>query len=209
MPSLIGHLRPTEQQALLDDLNYLNMSEFRGFCDRHDIPYTIWIETASGEHKRTRDTDRKAIVLDRIRNYLKTGNIAPATSFAYRIVRVGVDPPAVFQPGHRLYYGWYNKKNQALMEFLKSLTGDQFRDGAVARLLMRDFWTAGHAPTLRQFATAWQKAQQQGLGEHPECAWLTDRAHKTAGKDWKAKRVQIASRVLAILDEIPIPRKAN
>ncbi len=205
MTSLVKHLGPAQQLALFDDLNYLNIAEFRGFCDRHGIPYTIHVQTTSGRQKKTRDTDRKAVVLDRIRHYLKTGAILPPTCFAASIVKLDCDPPEEFTASDRLYYGWYNKKNAALLAQLQQLTGGKFRDGAVARLLLRDLWTAGKAPTLRQFAKAWLNAEQQGLGEHPECAWLTDRARKTAGSNWKAKRKRIAQRTLKILEKIPPP----
>ena len=33
MPSLISHLSATEKKALLDDLNYLNIAEYKSFCD--------------------------------------------------------------------------------------------------------------------------------------------------------------------------------
>ena len=60
MPNLIPHLSQAEQRELFDDLNYLNIAEYRSFCDAHAIPYTICIETAGGGRKKTRDTDRKA-----------------------------------------------------------------------------------------------------------------------------------------------------
>ncbi len=201
MPSLIAHLSRAEQRELLDDLNYLNIAEFRGFCDVHQIPYVICVETEDGKQKRTRETDRKAIVLDRIRSYLKTGRIPPATCLAREVVSTD-PPPRAFQPTQRLYFGWYNKRDAALMAAMRKLTGGEFKDGAIARILLRELWTAGTAPTLREFAAEWKAAAARGLGEHPEAAWLTDRARKTAGKDWKAKRTRIANSVLKVLSGI-------
>lgn len=202
VPSLISHLSRAEQRKLLDDLNYLNIAEFRAFCDAHEIPYVIYVETADGKQKRTRETDRKAIVLDRIRSYLKTGRTPPATCLAPDVVSTDL-PPQTFKPTQRLYFGWYNKRDTALMAALRKLTDGEFKDGAIARILLRKLWTAGTAPTLREFAAAWQAAAERGLGEHPEAAWLTDRARKTAGKDWKAKRTRIANGVLKTLSAIP------
>ena len=60
------------------------------------------------------------------------------------------------------------------------LTNGEFKDGAIARILAREFWTDGKAPTFAEFAKAWLKANKKGLGVHlglhPEAAWLTDRA---------------------------------
>jgi hypothetical protein len=185
-------------------LNYLNLQEIRCFCKEHSIPYTIHVETPSGEPRRTPDTDRKSVVLGRIRHYLKTGKVPNATVFAAAIVRR--DPiPHVLHATDRLYYGWYDKKNPVMLELLRSLTDGEFRNGAIARILAREFWTAGKAPTFDEYARAWRVANRKGLGYHPEAAFLTDLARNEAGKDWKAKRVRKAKNVLRVLERIEKP----
>lgn len=206
MPSLIKHLEPKEREQLLQDLNYLNLKEFRSFCNDHGIPYAIWVETESGGEKKTRDTDRKSVVLERLRHYLKTGRIKKATTFAADVV-ANRPPPKRFKATDRLYYGWYDKKNPAFLNALKKLSDGQFRNGAISRILAREFWTRGEAPTMEEFAKAWQKANEKGLGFHPEAAWLTDRARNEAGPNWKTKRTKIAKRALKKLAEIPAPSK--
>ena len=205
MPSLISHLSRSARNELFDELNYLNIQEYRSFCQEHAIPYAIYIETPSGQRRKTQDTDRKAIVLDRIRHYLKTGRVPPATCFRADIVRLD-GLPARVRPSDRLYYGCYDKTHPGMMGLLRKLTGGRFRNGAIARILAREFWTAGQAPTFTEFARAWEKADAEGLGEHPEAAWLTDRARGTAGENWKAKRTRIARKVLATLAEIGSPQ---
>ncbi len=143
-----------------------------------------------------------------MRRYLKTGRVPEATCFRASIVRLE-GPPQKLRPTDRLYYGWYDKHNAVMIELLQNLTDGKFRNGAVARILAREFWTAGKAPTFAEFARAWTKAGAQGLGvargEHPEAAFLTDRAKGEAGRGWKAKRVRIAKRVLKTLESIPRP----
>ncbi len=200
MPCLVGHLDRGEQRRLFEDLNYLNESEFRGFCRKHGIPFEIYIETPGGERRKTRDRDRKAVVLDRIRHYLRSGEILPATCFVEAVVSERAVPGRP-RASDRLYYGWYQKTGP-VADLLGRLTGGKYRDGAIARLLIREYWTAGEAPTLEEFAAAWVEAEEKGLGSHPEAAWLADRSRGEAGKNWKAKRVAIAKSVLEILDEI-------
>ena len=201
MPTLISQLSKTEQRELLDDLSYLNLREIRVFCNQHSIPYTIWVETDFGEKKRTKDTDRKSVVLGRIRHFLKTGLVLGETCFLAEIVRLD-GPPRMLKSTDRLYYGWYDKKNKRMIDLLKGLTDGAFKNGAIARILAREFWTNGKAPTFAEFANAWLKARKKGLGPYPEAAWLTDRARNEAGKDWKAKRERKAKKVLAILSAI-------
>ncbi|MEM7308764.1 MAG: hypothetical protein AAF682_18930 [Planctomycetota bacterium] len=206
MPNLIGHLDKRAQQELLDDLNYLNLGEMRAFCREHGIPTAIYIETESGERRRTKDTDRKSVVLGRVRSYLKTGRVPAATVFGAAVVELN-GLPAKPRPTDRLYYGCYDKKNPEMLALLRRLTDGAFRNGAVARILAREFWTAGVAPTFAEFARAWTAASAKGLGiaegEHPEAAFLTDRAKGEAGDDWKRKRARIAARAQKVLATIP------
>lgn len=186
-------------------MNYLNLKEIRAFCNQRSIPYTIWIERDSGERQRTKDIDRKSVVLGRIRHYLKTGEVLAETCFPAKVVCFD-KPPKVLKPTDRLYYGWYDKKNDIMMDLLLQLTDGAFKDGAIARILVREFWTKGELPTFIEFAESWLKANKKGLGVdlglHPEAAWLTDRAGNKAGRDWKAKRERKAKKVLKTLDAI-------
>lgn len=205
MPKLLPHLSEAEQEQLFADLNYLNTREFRSFCDSHAIPYRIWIETADGDMKRTKDADRKPIVLNRIRHYLRTGKILKATCLSPKVVALTV-PPETFESTDRLCYGWYNKKNQPLIHRLRELTDGRFKDGALARVLIMEFWTQSKAPTLAAYAQAWVKATRDYDLLTPEYAYLTDLRNQQAGKTWKAVRVNKAKRVMRILRAIPRPQ---
>ncbi len=92
----------------------MNLEEIRGFCSKHGIPYRIMAESADGKAKATKDTDRKPIVLARVRRYLKTGEVGRPTRIPARIVREE-RPPG--RPGRRdrLYYRWYAKEFEGVM----------------------------------------------------------------------------------------------
>ena len=175
--SPVAHLGKRAARELLDDLNYLNLGEIRAFCREHGIPTAIYIETESGQRKRSKDTDRKSVVLHRVRRYLETGVVPDATVFRAAVVRLEGLPEHP-RPTDRLYYGCYDKQNPRMMALLRELTDGAFRNGAVGRILMREFWTAGVAPTFAEFAREWSVAHAKGLGiadgEHPEAAFLTD-----------------------------------
>ena len=151
--SFISKLSKAEQQALLDDLNYLNIAEIRSFCRRHSIPYRIAIETKDGGRRMTRDDDRKGVVLDRIRHFLQTGAILKETCFPAAVVCF--DQFCQITADDRLFYGQYDKTNRSMITLLKSLTDGEFKNGAIARMLARDFWSRGKAPTFREYASAW------------------------------------------------------
>ena len=157
MPSLLSQLTKDERARLLEELNYLNLAEIRGFCSARGIPYKILAEHPSGKVMITKDTDRKPIVLARIRDYLATGKVGPPTCIPAKIVRDD-PPPARPGPQDRLYYRWYAKEHIGILRSLRELTAGRFRDGAVARVVVMEFWTRGEAPTLADFARAWTNA---------------------------------------------------
>ena len=203
MPNLLSQLTKGERAQLLEELNYMNLEEIRGFCSARGIPYKVMAEHPNGTVKATNDTDRKPILLTRVRRYLTTGDVGRPTLIPAKIVRVE-DPPAQLRPLDRLYYRWYARKHEGVMRLLHELTVGRFQNGAVARVLAMEFWTRGEAPTFQEFARSWTKAKAE---EHrlltPEYAYLTDRKHQRAGSNWKALRrakAKSALRTLAHLD---------
>lgn len=205
--SLIAKLPKEERKELLDDLNYLNMAEIRSFCQRHSIPYRITIETEDGSTRNTSEEDRKGIVLNRIRTFLKKGVIPEETRFKATIVCFEPQT-AEFTPDDRLFYGRYDKSDRQMLALLKELTDGQFRDGAIARILAREFWTQGKAPTFKEFAVAWRQAVQEHTVPNPEWAFLSDRTRGTTEKDWKKLRTKKAASVLRQLNRIARPLKS-
>jgi hypothetical protein len=202
MPNLLSQLNKEKQARLLEDLNYMNIEEIRGFCSARGIPYKILAEYPNGKVKATKDTDRKPIILARVRHYLKTGNAGSPTLISATIVRDD-NPPA--RPGHRerLYYRWYAKEHTGIIRTLRELTDGQFRDGAVARVIVMEFWTRGEAPTLEEFARAWTKANaDRDWMLTAEYAYLTDLQRDQAGSDWKSVRKAKAASALRMLARI-------
>lgn len=102
----------------------------------------------------------------------------------------------------RLFYGQYVKTNRSMIALLKSLTDGQFENGAIARIVARDFWASGEAPTFRDYACAWAQASREHLRPNPEWAFLSDRASKADVSDWKKLRRQKASKVMKVLNQI-------
>jgi hypothetical protein len=198
--SPIAHLTGTERRQLFDDLYYLNTAEIKSFCNRHSIPYRIWIETSAGR-RRTNEDDRKGVMLERIRHFLRTRKILPETCFPARVVNL--DPARdTLNADDRLFYGQYDKSSRAMMSLLADLTDGQFKDGAIARILARSFWTRGEAPTFKEFAATWLEAKRNHTGPDPEAAYLSDLAAGSAPADWKKLRVAKAAKVIKILDRI-------
>ncbi len=199
--SFLSKLSKGERQELLDDLNYLNISEIKSFCNHHSIPYRIAIETEDGGRRMTKDDDRKGVILDRIRHFLQTGVILEETRFQASVVCLDRLSDQITADSS-LFYGQYDKTNRAMIALLESLTDGQFKNGAVARILARDFWSSGKAPTFREYASAWIHASSEHLRPNPAWAFLSDRASGVAGADWKKLRRDKASKVLKLLNRI-------
>ena len=209
MPNFLAQLSASERARFLEELNYMNLEEIRGFCSAHGIPYRVVAVYPNGEVKVTKDTDRKPIVLARVRRYLTTGEVGQPTCVSARIVREE-KPPAGLGPRDRLYYRWYAKEFDGVMRLLRELTAGRFRDGAVARVVAMEFWTRGEAPTFEEFARSWTKAkaEQHQMLTH-EYAYLTDLRDRRANGNWKALRTAKAKSALKTLARIvPAPRKS-
>ena len=206
--SFISKLPKAEQQELLDDLNYLNIPEIKSFCDRHSIPYRIAIETKDGGRRVTKDDDRKAVMLHRIRHFLRTGVVLEETRFRASVVCFDQLSDNL-AADDQLYYGQYDKTNHTMIAVLKSLTNGQFENGAIARIVARDFWSSGKAPTFREYASAWMQASREHLRPNPEWAFLSDRASKKAVTDWKKLREHKASKALKVLNQLTSGRKSG
>ena len=208
MLNFLSQLTKTEQARLFEELNYMNLEEIRGFCSERGIPYRIMAEYPNGKVKATKDTDRKPIVLARVRHYLTTGEVGQTTCIPAAIVRLR-DPPARPERRDRLYYRWYAKEHEGVIRLLHDLTAGRFRDGAVARVLAMEFWTRGEAPTFDEFARSWTRAKTE---EHrlitPEYAYLTDLRRQRADGNWKALRNAKAKSALKTLARIAPVRGA-
>jgi hypothetical protein len=209
MSNFLAHLTSSEQARLLDEMNYMNLEEIRGFCSRRGIPYRIVAEHANGTLKATTDTDRKPVVLARVRRYLTTGQVGQPTRIPAEIVRAD-NPPARVSPRDRLYYRWYARQHDGVLRVLRDLTAGRFRDGALARVLAMEFWTRGEAPTLEEFATTWTNARAGGqLLLTPEYAYLTDLKHRRTDAGWKELRKARAASALKTLARIAPVRAAE
>jgi hypothetical protein len=205
--NFLSQLTRSDQARLLEEINYMNLEEIRGFCSERGIPYRVVAEYPEGAAKATSDTDRKPIVLARVRRYLTTGQVGRPTVIPARIVRAG-SAPVRPGPRDRLYYRWYAKEAKGVIRLLHRLTDGRFEDGAVARVLAMRYWTRGEAPTIEEFARAWVKAKAQ---EHrlltPEYAYLTDLKRHRAADDWKTVRRVKAASALRTLARIAPARR--
>jgi hypothetical protein len=95
------------------------------------------------------------------------------------------------------------------MGLLKELTGGEFEDGAIARILAREFWSRGEAPTFQKYAAAWLVARREHTKPNAEWAYLSDRAGKKDAAEWKRLRVSKAKGVLKRLGRITVRRAAK
>ena len=114
--------------------------------------------------------------------------------------------PEELAASDRLFYGRYEKSNRVVMGLLKELTGGEFEDGAIARILAREFWSSGKAPTFQEYAAAWLVARKEHMKPNEEWAYLSDRAGKKDVAEWKKRRERKAKEVMRVLGKIGVRR---
>lgn len=182
-------------------IQYLNLQEMKDFCRTHRLPMYIHLEKPDGALKRTGDRERKDVVLRRILTFATTGEVLGPTVYRRDVIADG-PLPAGLTARTRVRYGQYEKHNPRFVETMERLTDGAFRTGMIARLVLRDFWTDGVAPTMRAFADAWLVATEEHTAPRSEGAYLVDLHRGTAGPSWKATRVKKAAEAVAILDRL-------
>ncbi|MEM7203067.1 MAG: hypothetical protein AAF628_22595 [Planctomycetota bacterium] len=185
-------------RELFAQMQYLNLAEMRTFCQEHNLSLYIHVAKAGGGLRRTGDRDRKDVVLRRIFDFAVHGRRTGPTTYDAAVVADG-PLPASLTARTRVRYGQYEKHNPAFVDALRRLTDGAFRTGMIARLVLRDFWTAGQAPTMRQLADAWLEAKAAHKKPRPEGAYLVDRWKGEAGPGWKQHRTQQARAALTEL----------
>ena len=199
--SSLERLSQDDRDALLSGINYLNMEEIKEFCESHRISYSIHFQKADGSIVKTRDLDRKAIVLGRILHYLMTGTLKGKTIFPASVVNLQPRPSRV-RTTARIFYGQYRNGDREILKVMKELTGGEFKFGAIAQEVIRDCWTRGQTPTYQKFALLWRKASDAHIKPNREYAFLTDLSEGTVSSDWKVLRAKKARRVLQLLRRI-------
>jgi hypothetical protein len=203
---LLSSLSDTEKAEFLRDIYYLNMQELREFCDTNGIPYWIHFEAGDGRVIKSRDGDRKAIVIDRVLHFLSAGIVKPRTLFPKSVVSMKPYASAPTETD-RVLYGQYKNRDSRILDLLKSLTDEKFEVGAIAQEVIRDCWTRKHAPTYREFAQLWMRASVDHKGPNPEWAYLSDLAKGSADRDWKKHRTKKAASVISLLSKITLQAK--
>jgi hypothetical protein len=156
-------------------------------------------ESADGKVKATKDTDRKPIVLARVRRYLTTGHVGRPTRIPAQIVREE-SPPARPGPRDRIYYRWYAKEFEGVMRLLRDPTAGRFKDGAVAR--RHGVLDARRSSDVRGVRPVMDARAEQHTMLTPEYAYLTDLRHQRADSKWKAVRSAKAKAALETLARI-------
>jgi hypothetical protein len=89
-----------------------------------------------------------------------------------------------------------------MIALLQALTDGQFKNGAIARILARKFWSSGRAPTFREYAAGWLEETRSHTRPNPEWAFLSDRASGRAAADWKKMRAAKAAKVMKLLRQV-------
>ena len=77
----------------------------------------IYVELSDGGRRRTKEVDRKQVVLERLRRYLETGEAQGPTVYPASVL--GPRPLAVHPDAQdRLFYGHYDKTHQGLLRLV-------------------------------------------------------------------------------------------
>jgi|GEM_PF-1634711 hypothetical protein len=199
MSQPLAALSEAEAEQVLHDLVYLNMQELRRLCDAYNIPYVILAERSDGEIVKTKDVDRKGIVLARLRQFLSGGAAPTPTLFRRSVVSFAkrTRPP---KASDKALYGQYKNGDREIERLMKRLTRGRFTFGAIAQETLRARWASGEAPTYAQFAQLWLAAVADHKRPNPEWAYLSDLVEGRVDDNWRNLRAAKAKAAIALIE---------
>ena len=189
-----------ERTRLRERIQYLNLEEMRRFCQANGLPIYI-LERPDGSVRRTGDRERKDRVLQRILDFALHQKRPGPTIYSKDVVSDQPLPERLTDTV-RLRYGQYDKKNRNLIKKMQQLTNGAFRNGMIARLVLRDAWLSGTALSLGEFAAQWLLATAAHTTPRPEGAYLVDLSKGKVDAAWKDVRQRMAEQALATLDQL-------
>lgn len=197
MHKLIKNLNQNQRKVLWKYINYLNLEEIKIFCKMHEIPYKILYRT-DDKIKVTGLTDRKKIILSRMKSYLTTNKISKPTILPEKIINF--DPlPTNLKSNNYVYFGQYKNGNKKILDLIKKLTDNKFKFGSKSQEILLHIFSKGEKITYKTFAKLWVKLNYSSI-EHSEWAYLKDKKNNCLNlKDWKNKRNKISKEVRKIL----------
>ncbi len=190
-----------ERTRVRERIQYLKLEEMRRFCQANGLPIYIHVERPDGSVRRTGDRERKDRLLQRILDFALHQKRPGPTIYSKDVVSDQPLPERLTDTV-RLRYGQYDKKNRNLIKKMQQLTNGAFRNGMIARLVLRDAWLSGTAPSLGVFAAQWLLATAAHTTPRPEGAYLVDLSKGKVDAAWKDVRQRMAEQALATLDQL-------
>lgn len=189
------------KEKIFLDMNYLNMQELKKFCNQYHIPYFIYVKTTNGTLKKTNVLERKGMILTKIKKFITTKKIPKPTVFPKNVV-TEKELPKNLTAKDLVLYGQYKNGDEQILKLIKQLTDGQFKFGAIAQEVTRDFWSRGKEVNYEQFAKLWLKALAEHKKPNEEWAFLVDRHKGLDIKNWKELRNKKANEVMKVLNKI-------
>ena len=192
-------------KEILEDMNYINLAEIRSISEELGIPYKILYKKGNRLCK-TSAFDRKDVLLERIRTYAATRKLPAPTVLAEKVVDLG-PIPAKPQKTDLIKFGQFKHGHKGIENLLDELSDRKFKDSALARDVLRDFWLNGRAPNYKKFLQAWYKAVENHKQPKAEWAYLTDLGNGMEMTKWKEYRIERANRAVQFLRRMILGNK--
>jgi hypothetical protein len=185
-------------KELFDALHYMNMQELRAFCKAHHIP----------------STENKALLIEKIMHFVKTGTILPVIEFpANAFAKKGTVYP--LEPNTKILHGSF-KNDLKTRNFFKKLVGDHFHFTAFGIDWIEERWFAGNPPTYQEFADMWQREyeRRKKIKAQPKKEWallnfmqryqeeFPNATKQEVMREWKTEREKQAKHAQQLLKKL-------
>jgi hypothetical protein len=198
MEDLKINLNKKQQNFIQEKIYYLNLVELKTICDILKIPIYIF-EEQNNEIIETRIKDVKINIIKNILRRLHRKKIK-RTIIPQKVINR--KPIRNLTQNSKIYYGQFKSTDNNILKLMKKLTNNEYKNGAIAFIILRNLWSNGILIDYKKFANLWLKENEKHKKPNIEWAYLTDLNKGRNLHNWKKYRTKIASRLMKIFDKI-------
>ena len=185
-----------------NDLYYLNLKEIKYIFNlikktkNINIPINIFYINNQNKIIKSNDFEAKRYLINKLDNFFNN-NIRnfEKTIYNNNIVKIK-DFKNNYTKNDKLLYGDFKSTNKNLLKFLKSITNNEFKFGAIAFLEAHKIWRKNKVVSLNSFSKIWLKAMKKYDGKFPEWAYISDLKKGFDKSKWKKYRQNKADKII-------------
>lgn len=193
---IVNCLDESEINFIKKKIYYLNIQELENIAKKFNIPIHIFEQ----KDNQIIETNIREVKINIIKNILRLiiGKKLKQTIIPQNVINKS--PIKNLNEYSKVYYGQFKSNNKQILNLMKQLTNNKYKNGAIAFIILRNLWSKGKLINYKEFAKLWLKENEKHDKPNIEWAYLTDLNQGTNLDDWKNYRRKISKKIIKLLN---------